>query len=119
MQKIEPSLPWRTIDKLPLRTIDKLPDSGVPVLIFMQHVNGDREFRIAMYALDGELKADSDMILSQSDVLIVNFDDETDTWYCNEGLYEKADGSNCDYEWYLMDDSECITHWLPLNKPII
>lgn len=84
----------------------ELPQSGVPVLVFVQGVYGNKTRRLrAEYAAKFALAA------SEEDE-VADYDEVADEYYCPEGWYESNEFEEIHYR----IEGE-ITHWMPLPDP--
>lgn len=92
---------WISVD-------DELPKSGVPVIVYVQNVYGDKTRILrAQYAAINSLHANMD----HADDFAA-YDEETDEYWCPEGWYETNEFEGCHYA--IEGD---VTHWMPLPEP--
>ena len=86
---------------------DQMPEPGRMVLAYYKNGNGmDRRIR-AMYAASKTLLLSDD---AEDDY--GEYDEETDTYYCQSGWYEDNEHEEC--HWRVDEE---ITHWMPLPNP--
>ena len=86
---------------------DQMPEPGRMVLAYYKNGNGmDRRIR-AMYAASKTLLLSDD---AEDDY--GEYDEETDTYYCQSGWYEDNEHEEC--HWRVDEE---ITHWIPLPNP--
>jgi hypothetical protein len=84
---------------------DRMPEPGRMVLAFYKTVFGmDRRIR-AMYAAPKTLELSLDAEGGE-------YDEETDTYWCDPGWYEANEHEEC--HWRVDEE---ITHWMPLPAP--
>jgi hypothetical protein len=88
------------------------PPKDVPLLIRICYPQGGVEFRLAMYFSAKKHIADTDY-----DTEWCEYDEETDTYFCPEGWYEKG-ASHEDITWWAMCGSGLagITDWAAIPK---
>jgi|SRR3990172_2381540 len=89
-----------------IKCSDKMPDAGVPVLAYVPNFcGGDRSRRVrAQYAPPKTLEQSPDADGGE-------YDEATDTYYCEEGWYETNEYE--DIHWAV---SDAVTHWMPLPE---
>lgn len=88
-------------------TKDRLPESGVPVLVFVQGVYGDKTRRLRAHYAEKNTLVQSDLFEGDD----TDYDDDTGTCYCKEGWYEANEFE--EVHWRI--DGE-VTHWMPLPE---
>lgn len=92
-----------------LTTPETYPKPGVPVIVFVTKVYGDKTRKLrAQYAARHTLELGDDQEPWGDDC----YDEETDTYYCPEGWYETNEFEETN--WHI--DGE-VTHWMPLPAP--
>ena len=85
--------------------IDQMPEPGWMVLAYYKNGNGmDRRIR-AMYAAPKTLELSPEAEGGE-------YDEETDTYWCDPGWYEANDHEEC--HWRVDEE---VTHWMPLPEP--
>ena len=86
---------------------DQMPEPGVPVIAYVPSYGGgghDRRIRAA-YAAPKTLPLHIDAEGGE-------YDEETDTYWCEQGWYETNEYEEC--HWAVTDE---VTHWMPLPPP--
>lgn len=86
---------------------DEMPPPGVPVIAYVPNFSGGghgRRIRAA-YAPPKTLPLHIDAEGGE-------YDEETDTYWCDEGWYEQNEYEDC--HWAVVD---AVTHWMPLPPP--
>jgi hypothetical protein len=92
-----------------IETKEQLPKPGMPVLVFVQNVYGDKTRRLrAQYAAKFTLEQSSE------DDTDPDYDEKTDQYYCKPGWYETNEFD--EVHWRIEGD---VTHWMPLPDPPI
>jgi hypothetical protein len=85
-----------------IKTADQLPKSGVPVIAYFVNGCGNGRRIRAMYAAPKTLEGNGESDFEE-------YDEESDTYYCPEGWYEKNEYEDTNWN---VDDP--VTHWMPL-----
>ena len=93
-----------------IETKDKMPEPGIPVLVYVQNVYGDKTRRLrAQYADKHMLEMEVVISDCEDDV---DYSEAEDTYYVKPGWYETNE--NEETHWRIIGD---VTHWMPLPEP--
>ena len=89
---------------------ERLPESSVPVIVYVQNVNGNSTRRLrAVYAEKFTLEC----VPEEMDDF-AEYDENTDTYWLPEGWYEWNEYEDCHFH-----IEATVTHWMPLPDPPI
>ena len=93
------------------KPIAEAPPKDVPLLIRICYPQGGIEYRSAKFVSKYSMPADEDWEDE------CEYDEETNTYYCPEGWYEKS-ASHEDIGWWLLSGAELagITDWAEIPK---
>jgi len=90
-----------------IETKDKMPEYGVPVLVFVQGVYGNKTRRLRASYAAKHTQEQSELADGDAD-----YDEATDEYYCPEGWYETNEFE--EVHWRVEGE---VTHWMPLPEP--
>lgn len=90
-----------------IKTSEQMPPAGVPVIAFVPSYFGGGKYRQirAQYAPAKTLEQSPEAEGGE-------YDEETDTFYCEQGWYETNE-----YEEIHWSVSDPVTHWMRLPEP--
>jgi hypothetical protein len=88
-----------------IKVSELLPEPCVPVIAFYQNCMGNGRRIRAMYAAPKTLELHMDAEGGE-------YDEETDTYWCEPGWYET--NQHEEINWFVDED---VTHWQPMPDP--
>ena len=93
-----------------IKCSEQMPKPGVPVLAFVQQLEGRKWTRRirAMYAAERTLEASIEDLADDG----YDYDEDRDTYFVKPGWYE-----NNEYEETHWSVNDPVTHWMPLPDP--